>query len=73
MRQFTVVLAQDEDDSTVFNVTVPALPGCHTWGKGKRQALIRAKEAIELYIESLTAHQDPIPSEAETAQIKVAV
>jgi predicted RNase H-like HicB family nuclease len=73
MRKFTVVLTPDEDDPAVLNVSVPSLPGCHTWGKGKRQALRRAKEAIALYIESLNEHNEPIPAEAETAQIEISV
>jgi predicted RNase H-like HicB family nuclease len=36
-----------------FTVSVPALPGCITYGDDVDEALIMAKEAIELYIEEL--------------------
>jgi predicted RNase H-like HicB family nuclease len=48
-RKFDVVLEKDEDGW--FIVDVPALPGCHTQGKTKKEALKNAKEAIELCLE----------------------
>jgi predicted RNase H-like HicB family nuclease len=41
-----------------FTVTVPALPGCITFGETLDEATVMAQEAIELYLESLTAHGD---------------
>lgn len=46
-----------------FTVTVPSLPGCVTFGESLEEAMKMAKEAIELYIESLTAHGDSVPTE----------
>lgn len=42
---------------------VPALPGCITYGETLEDALAMAKEAIALYIESLSAYNDTIPTE----------
>ena len=36
-----------------FTVNVPALPGCITFGENMEEAVAMAKDAIELYIESL--------------------
>ncbi len=41
-----------------FTVNVPSLPGCITYGENLDEAIVMAKEAIELYIESLQAHHD---------------
>jgi len=46
-----------------FTVNVPALPGCITYGADLEEAKVNAKEAIELYIESLKAHGEDIPSD----------
>jgi len=46
-----------------FTVTVPALPGCITYGTYLEEAKHNAKEAIELYVESLKAHGEEIPSD----------
>lgn len=50
MKTYTVVLTPD-DESGGFTVTVPALPGCVTDGPTIDEALKRAQEAIELYLE----------------------
>ncbi len=59
VRSFRVILAPNE--SGVYTVTVPALPGCISEGDNREEALANIKEAIELYIESLEADGEPIP------------
>lgn len=51
-----------------YTVTVPTLPGCITYGETIEEAISMAKEAIELYIESLVAHGEPIPDESNTLE-----
>jgi antitoxin HicB len=46
-----------------FTVNVPALPGCITYGSDLEEAKANAREAIELYIESLKEHGEVIPSD----------
>lgn len=46
-----------------FTVLVPSLPGCISYGKNLEEAKKMAKEAIELYIESLKTHKEPIPND----------
>jgi antitoxin HicB len=41
-----------------FTVIVPSLPGCMTYGATLSEAKEMAKEAIELYLESLISHDD---------------
>jgi antitoxin HicB len=69
-REFEVALAK-EDDGT-FSVTVPALPGCTSQGETRVEALAMIREAIELYIESLVAHGDPVPRPVEIERVTVA-
>ena len=45
-----VVIEPDED---VFVAYCPELPGCVTYGKTEKEALVNAKEAIELYLRPL--------------------
>ncbi|KLU61590.1 hypothetical protein CEB3_c20220 [Peptococcaceae bacterium CEB3] len=59
-RKFSVVLSWDEE-TQVYVVTVPALPGCVTQGKNRQEALERAAEAIQVTLEGLTATGQPIP------------
>ncbi len=44
---------------------VPSLPGCHTQGATKEEAMENAKEAIESYIASLEEDGEPIPEDIE--------
>lgn len=57
--RFRVLIEQDEDG--VFVVEVPTLPGCISQGHTRAEALENAREAIALYLESLDAHDEPIP------------
>jgi predicted RNase H-like HicB family nuclease len=57
--KYRVLIEQDEDG--MFVVQVPALAGCISQGKTRTEALKNIQEAIEAYIESLQAHDEPIP------------
>jgi antitoxin HicB len=46
-----------------YTVTVPALTGCVTFGETIQEAITHAKEAIELYLESLKSHGEEIPTD----------
>jgi len=51
-----------------FSVTVPALPGCITYGEDIDEAITMAKEAIELYIEELKDRGEDIPDDTNTLE-----
>ena len=46
-----------------YTVVVPSLPGCVTYGGTIEESITMAREAIELYIESLKEHNEKIPTE----------
>ena len=46
-----------------YPASCPALPGCHSQGDTIDEAMANAREAVELYLESLTAHNEPLPIE----------
>jgi len=73
-RIFTVILQSETDPefSGYYNAIVPALPGCFSYGANREQALSNIKEAIELYLEDLENHGEPIPPDT-IEQVKVAV
>ncbi|HDQ06946.1 MAG TPA: type II toxin-antitoxin system HicB family antitoxin [Candidatus Bathyarchaeota archaeon] len=51
MHEFDVVIIEDETGGYV--AFMPALPGCHTQGDTLEELMDNAKEAINLYIETL--------------------
>jgi antitoxin HicB len=68
MRRYSVVLMPDEGG---YSVVVPALPGCVTQGDSVPEALERARDAIEVYLEDATAHDEDIPVEEGPALLCV--
>lgn len=46
-----------------YTVTVPSLEGCVTFGDTVEDCIKNAREAIELYIETLKQFNEPIPTE----------
>jgi predicted RNase H-like HicB family nuclease len=64
------VLFEQEDDGG-FVVTCPSLPGCVSQGDTRPEALANIKEAIELYLESLKAHGEPIPPPIQEEEVDV--
>lgn len=68
---YTVRLHKAEEGGYV--VTVPALPGCHTHGETYDEALIRAKEAISGFVETLHKMARPIPVEGHLRTLHLQV
>ncbi len=56
-----------------YTVIVPSLPGCITYGDTIEDAIEMAREAIELYIESLKEHGEKIPTEEGMFEYTLAV
>ena len=46
-----------------YHAYCPALRGCHSEGDTLEEATANVREAIKAYLESLTAHGEPIPRE----------
>jgi antitoxin HicB len=66
-----VLIEQDEDG--VFVAHVPALPGCVSQGSSRDEALANIREAIAGYLESLRAHDEPLPPTIVEEIVEVAV
>lgn len=69
--RYRVTIEQDEDG--IFVAEVSSLPGCITQGATRIEALENIKEAIELYLESLEAHNEPIPPPITEEIVEVAI
>ena len=56
-----------------YTVIVPSLPGCVTYGETVEEAIEMAREAIELYIESLESNNEQVPTEDGTLEYTITV
>lgn len=67
--KFTAIFNPERGERDVFNVSVPALPGCLTFGKSLEEARYNIREAIELYLESFLEEGKSIPPDQTKSKI----
>jgi predicted RNase H-like HicB family nuclease len=68
---YRILLRQEPEGG--YTVIVPTLPGCITYGSDIQEAIVMAREAVTLYIESLIAHDEEVPTEENTLEYTVTV
>jgi antitoxin HicB len=66
MHSYKIHLHKEEEGG--YTVIVPALPGCITYGENIDEAIIMAREAIELYVEELVERGEEIPNDNNTLE-----
>jgi predicted RNase H-like HicB family nuclease len=65
MRQ--VIVYTDENGE--WCASCPSLPGCHSQGETREEAIVNIRDAIEAYIEALELDGLPVPEENEHREI----
>ena len=73
MEQLSYRILLRKEPEGGYTVTVPSLPGCVTYGDTIEQAIEMAREAIELYIETLREHDEEVPTEEGTFEYTLTV
>ena len=63
---YPVILYTDDDK---VGVTVPDLPGCHTFGDDKADALLAAKDAVEMWLWSAENEEMKIPEPSSALEV----
>lgn len=69
--KYRVIIEKDEDGVYVAEAT--NLPGCISQGSTRAEAIENIKEAIALYLESLAAHDEPVPPAISEEIIEVSI
>lgn len=59
-RHYSMIIQWDAEDN-IYIVTVPELPGCRTHGKTYEEAIKQGQNAIEGWIMTALADNEPIP------------
>ena len=62
-----VIVWQEEN---TWCASVPALPGCHTWGESYEQLMIMVKEAIEGWLE-VASEQESLTDNQQLVEISL--
>ena len=73
MQKLTYRILLRKEPEGGYTVLVPALPGCITFGETIEEAIKMAKEAIELYLESMIENGEDIPTEEGTLEYTLSV
>jgi antitoxin HicB len=71
--QLTYKLLIHKEPEGTYTISVPALPGCVTYGESVEHAIEMAKEAIGLYIEDLQERGENIPDDSGTLEYSLTV
>jgi len=63
---FKVLLEKDffDDGREAYHAYAPALKGAATWGYTKEEAIENIKEVIQMVVESMMEHKEPLPGES---------
>jgi len=67
-KSLTYKILLHKEPEGAYTVTVPALPGCITYGENIDHAIEMAKEAVELYIFELKERGEQIPDDSTTLE-----
>jgi len=73
MKQLTYRVLLNPEPEGGFTATVPSLPGCITYGETVDEAMLMVREAIELYVESLVAHDEKVPDETNMLEYAITI
>ncbi len=68
MMQYTYKIMLHKEPEGGYTATVPALPGCITYGEDVDDAIAMAKDAINIYIEELQSRGEEIPDDTHTLE-----
>lgn len=60
MDRYEIIIYWSSDDDA-FIAEIPELPGCMAHGDTHEEALVNAKEAMALWLDTAREHGDPIP------------
>lgn len=69
--RFVVTIERDEDG--FFVASCPALPGCHSQGSTREEAIANVSEAIRGFVISMRKHGEPVPTVDQVMEVEVAV
>jgi predicted RNase H-like HicB family nuclease len=73
MKKLTYKILLRKEPEGGYTVIVPTLTGCVTYGETIEEAIKMAKEAIDLYLESLIENGEEIPTEDKTLEYTLTV
>lgn len=69
MKTFVLKVALKEEEDGRWSASVPALPGCSSWGYSMQEALGNIKDAAEIYIEDMIDAGEVLPAPSDMIEV----
>lgn len=69
--KYRIIIEQDKDG--IFIAEIPSLPSCISQGDIRLKALANIREAIEVNLEGLATHGEPVPLSTSEEIIEINV
>jgi predicted RNase H-like HicB family nuclease len=61
MKTLVLKVSLKEEEDGRWSASIPALPGCSSWGYSPQEALENIKDAAEIYIEDMLDAGEKLP------------
>ncbi len=68
MKTFVLKVTLKEEDGR-WSATIPALPGCSSWGYSSQEALDNIKDAATIYIEDMIEAGEALPAPSDDVEL----
>ncbi len=68
MKTFVLKVTLKEEDGR-WSSTIPALPGCSSWGYSSQEALDNIKDAAGIYIEDMIEAGEALPAPSDEVEL----
>jgi len=69
MRTFLLKVALKEEEDGRWSASIPALPGCSSWGYSRQEALDNIRDAAEIYIEDMIESGEAVPAPSDKIEV----
>ncbi|WP_243093399.1 type II toxin-antitoxin system HicB family antitoxin [Thermus thalpophilus] len=71
MPTYTALVYEDPENPGYWIAEFPALPQAHSFGRSPEEALVHAKEALELVLSFLQEEGRTLPPDVRVAEVSV--
>lgn len=69
MKTFVLKVLLNEEADRRWSASIPALPGCSSWGYSQQEALENIKDAAEIYIEDMVDAGEGLPQPSDAVEV----
>jgi antitoxin HicB len=69
MKTFVLKVALKQEEDGRWSASIPALPGCSSWGYSNQEALDNIRDAAEIYIEDMIDAGEGLPQPSDEIEL----